>query len=85
MNMNMNVSNILEAVSDGGMSTRTAAAVGGGAAGGLILLLSLLALCCCWGRLCSKPKDPQVHFHYDSPVDNSYSGDSISNVKGETI
>ena len=81
----MNVSNILEVASDGGMSTRTAAAVGGGAAGGLILLLSLLALCCCWGRLCSRPKHPQVHFHYDSPADNSYRGDSIPNVRGEII
>ena len=85
MNMNMNVSNILEAVSDGGMSTRTAAAVGGGAAGGLFLLFSILALCCCWGRLFSERKHSKVHLHYVCPVDNSYSGDSIPNVKGETI
>ena len=56
--MNMNVSNILEVASGGGMSTRTAAAVGGGAAGGVILLLSLLALCCCWRRHYSKSKHP---------------------------
>ena len=85
MNMNMNVSNILEAVSDGGMSTRTAAAVGGGAAGGLILLFSILALCCCWGRLCSERKRSQVHLHYVRPVDNSYRGDWIPNVRGEII
>ena len=72
MDMNMNVSNILEVASDGGMSTRTAAAVGGGAAGGVILLLSLLALCCCWRRHYSKSKHPQVHFN-----NNSYRGDLI--------
>ena len=85
MNMNMNVSNILEVASDGGMSTRTAAAVGGGAAGGVILLLSLLALCCCWGRLFSERKHSKVHLHYVCPVDNSYRGDSITYVMSETI
>ena len=80
MNMNMNVSNILEVASDGGMSTRTAAAVGGGAAGGLLLLISILALCCCWGRLCSEQKHSQVHLHYVRPV-----GDSITYVMVETI
>ena len=83
--MNMNVSNILEVASDGGMSTRTAAAVGGGAAGGVILLLSLLALCCCWGRLFSERKHSKVHLHYVCPVDNSYRGDSITYVMSETI
>ena len=85
MNMNMNVSNISEAVSAGGMSMRTAAAVGGGAAGGLFLLFSVLALCCCWGRLSSERKHSKVHLHYVCPVDNSYRGDSITYVMSETI
>ena len=83
--MKMNVSNILEAESAGGMSMRTAAAVGGGAAGGLILLCSILALCCCWGRLSSERKHSQVHLHYVCPVDNLHRGDSITYVMVETI
>ena len=66
------------AVSDGGMSTRTAAAVGGGAAGGFILFLSLLALCCCWSRHYSRPKHPQVHVSGDRSVDIAWAmGKSI--------
>ena len=72
-------------MSDRGISTKTAAAVGGGAAGGIILFLSFLVLCCCWGRCSSRPKHPQVHFDYNSPVDNSYRGDLIPNEKGGSL
>ena len=78
LKINMNMKSISEAVSDGGMSARTAAAVGGGTAGGLILLLSLLALCCCWGRHFSRPKHPQVHVSRDRSGDKAWAmGNSI--------
>ena len=81
----MNATNILDAVSDKGMSTKTAAAVGGGAAGGIILLLSLLALCCCWSKHYAKPKYPQVHLNNDRSRDNAYRGDLIPNEKGGSL
>ena len=73
------------AVSDGGMSMRTAAAVGGGTAGGFILFLSLLALCCCWSRHYSRPKHSPVHMNNDRSAAKACGGDLIPNVKDETI
>ena len=81
----MNMIHNFAAVSDGGMSMRTAAAVGGGTAGGFILFLSLLALCCCWSRHYSRPKHPPVHMNNDRSAAEVCGGDLIPNVKDETI
>ena len=80
LKINMNMKSISEAVSDGGMSARTAAAVGGGTAGGLILLFLLLALCCCWSKRYSKWKHPQVHMVNNISVGEAYQGDLIPKV-----
>ena len=79
--LTMNMIHNFAAVSNGGISTRTAAAVGGGAAGGFILFICLLALCCCWSRHYSRPKHPQVHFN-DQASDEYFKGDLIPEGMG---